>query len=198
MRLAMRPNRRTIDSSAPAFHLIACLALLLAAAPLPAAQEGEAPAESPPAESDAPQPLLALDAVTVRGPVEGEAPGPDTLVRLSVGITNRGEEIASAFAFTVEVAGRELPVYEKQVFLKPVPAGETVELALYNFWTSETGRPAPADGKLEVEVTLREARWMKRSVEKEGESEVEVWTPLGPVEGLPVTASTTVTLKKGA
>jgi hypothetical protein len=161
--------------------------LLLAAAPAWAQD---------PAPEPTPKPLLALDAVTVRGPVEGEAPGADTLARLSVTIANRGDRIASALAFTVEVAGQELPVYVKQVFLKPVPPGEHVELALYNFWTSETGRPAPADGKLKVEVTLREAQWMKRSVEKDGEGDVEVWTPLGPVEGLPVSASTVVTLKK--
>jgi hypothetical protein len=72
-----------------------------------------------------------------------------------------------------------------------------VELALYNFWTGETGRPAPADGKLSVEVSLREAKWMERSVEQaEGEPPVDVWTPTGMVEGLPVTASTVVTLAK--
>lgn len=177
----MRPNPLV-----PA--LAACLFLLLAAAP------GRAQEAPPGPEVEAPEPLLTLESVSVRGPVEGESPGVDSLARLSVRIANRGEEIASAFAFTVEVAGHELPVYEKQVFLKPVPPGETVELALYNFWTSETGRPAPAGGKLTVEVTLREARWMRRTVKEE----VEVWTPLGAVEGLPVTASTVVSLTAGS
>lgn len=188
----MRTVRRT---SSPFVHLLFALILVGFAAAPGHAQEPEA-AEGQAAEP-APKALLALEEVIVRGPVEGEAPGADTLVRLSVRIANRGEAIASALAFTVEVAEQELPVYVNQVFLKPIPPGETVELALYNFWTSETGRDAPADGKLSVEVALREAKWMERTVEEaEGEPPVEVWTPTGAVEGLPVTASTVVTLKK--
>lgn len=191
---AMRPA-----TERPPSALAACLCLLLAAAAVPplAAQE-EPPGETARngAEEPAERPLLALEEVIVRGPAEGKAPGAGALARLSVRIANRGERIASALAFTVEVEEQELPVYANQVFLKPIPAGETVEVALYNFWTGETGRPAPADGKLDVEVTLREARWMNRTVEKEGEAEVEVWSPIGPVEALPVTASTTITLSK--
>lgn len=203
----MRPIRPTTPTLRPLSFSV--LALALAFGPVPGqAQEPEAAepapeaADAPPAnegsEDRAEEALLALEEVIVRGPVEGKAPGADTLVRLSVRIANRGEQIASALAFTVEVAEQELPVYTNQVFLKPIPPGETVELALYNFWTGETGRPAPADGKLAVEVALREAKWMNRSVEEgaEGEPPVEVWTPTGTVENLPVTASTVVTLKK--
>jgi hypothetical protein len=184
-------------SPSPLVHLLLALCLVAFTAPglaqeAPAGQSAEGEA----AET-APKALLALEEVIVRGPVEGEAPGADTLARLSVRIANRGEAIASSLAFTVEVAEQELPVYVNQVFLKPIPPGVTVELALYNFWTGETGRPAPADGKLSVEVSLREAKWMERTVEQvEGEPPVEVWTPTGAVEGLPVTASTVVTLKK--
>ena len=166
---------------------LAVLLIVLASA-LPAQDE----APPPEAAAEAPEPLLALEAVKVEGPPTGEAPGPETLVRLTVSIANRGEEIASALVFQVTVAGQELPVYRDQVFLKAIPPGETTELRLYNFWTGETGRPAPADGKLPVEVTLTEARWTE-VVDEEG---VEVWKPLGPVEGLPVSASTVVTLKK--
>ena len=189
---------RPATERAPA-AIATSLCLLLAAAPvLPLAAQEEPPAETTRngAEEPAERPLLALEEVIVRGPVEGKAPGADALARLSVRIVNRGERIASALVFTVEVEEQDLPVYRNQVFLKPIPAGETVEVALYNFWTGETGRPAPADGKLDVAVTLREARWMNRTVEKEGEAEVEVWSPVGPVEGLPVTASTTITLSK--
>ncbi|HEX6200722.1 MAG TPA: hypothetical protein VF150_10690 [Thermoanaerobaculia bacterium] len=168
------------------FALLA-LAVLSIHAPVAAAQE-----EAPP-EAEAPAPLLTLAGVKVEGPTPGEAPGPESLVRLTVEIANRGEEIASALVFTVTVAGQPLPVYEKQVFLKAIPPGGTTELRLYNFWTGETGRPAPADGKLPVEVTLTEARWMDVSTDDEG---VEVWKPLGEVEGLPASASTVVTLKK--
>lgn len=169
------------------FALLA-LAVLLTLAPGLVAQE-----EVPPAEAKAPEPLVTLAGLKVEGPTPGEAPGPESLVRLTVEIANRGEAIASALAFTVTVAGQALPVYEKQVFLKAVPPGGTTELRLYNFWTGETGRPAPADGKLPVEVTLTEARWMEVSEDEEG---VEVWKPLGEVEGLPVSVSTVVALKR--
>jgi len=173
---------------------VPALALLLAllVAPAQSAQEGAQEPEAEPPEPSAP--LLALESATVETPVAGQAPGPESLVRLKVAIANRGEEIASSLVFTVTVAGHELPVYRNQVFLKAVPPGATTELQLYNFWTGETGRPAPADGKLSVEVTLREARWMSVT-DEEG---VEVWKPLGEVEGLPVSASTVVALKTGS
>ena len=86
-------------------------------------------------------------------------------------------------------------MYEKQLFLQVIDAGESEEVALFNFWTSETGRPAPADGKLDVLGRLREARWVEVSeVEEDGEM-VEVWTPLGDVPGLPQTVSMTLNLK---
>lgn len=162
------------------------LAVLLTFAPALAAQE-----EAPP-EAEAPKPLLTLEGVRVEGPPTGEVPGPETLVRLTVEIANRSEDIASALVFTVTVAGQDLPVYENQVFLKAIPPRGSTALPLYNFWTGETGRPAPADGQLPVEVTLTEARWMEVSEDEEG---VEVWKPLGYVEGLPVSASTVVELK---
>jgi hypothetical protein len=149
-----------MNRTAPA--LVAILALTaLPALARPAGAQSE---KSPPAAEKAPEtaakPLLALEGLIV----EPSNPGTETLCRLRVKIANHGEKIASAFAFKVEVAGHELPVYRNEVFMKPVPAGKTVELALYNFWTSETGRPAPTDGKLPVQVTLREARPVVTSV----------------------------------
>lgn len=169
-------------------YAVPALAVLLTLL-LPAALAAQ---EEAPPEAEAPKPLVTLEGVRVEGPPTGEVPGPETLVRLTVEIANRGEEIASALVFTVTVAGQELPVYENQVFLKAIPPGGTTALPLYNFWTGETGRPAPADGKLPVEVTLTEARWMEVSEDEEG---VEVWKPLGDVESLPVSASTVVQLK---
>ncbi len=169
----------------------AALATILALAALPAFAL-PAGAQDKPATEKAPEPAakspLALEGLSV----EPSKPGTETLCHLTVKIANHGEKIATAFAFTVAVAGHELPVYRNQVFVKPVPAGQTVELALYNFWTSETGRPAPTDGKLPVKVTLREARWTEKSEEKG----VEVWKLQEPVPGLPVEASVTVPLAK--
>ena len=129
---------------------------------------------------------LVLEGLTV----EPESPAADTLCRLRVTIRNEGSEVASQLGFTVRVNDTELPVYRNQLFMYPIGPGETVEVPLYNFWSTETSRPAPSDGKLRIEVTLDEAQWM----EIEMEEEVEVWTPLGAVGGLPVETSRTLTM----
>lgn len=177
----------------PAHVLALLLALGLLPAPPAATAQDAPPPASEEAPAEAPKPLLTLESVEVRAP-EGSKLGPESLARLTVKLANSGEKIASSLVFEVTVAGHELPVYRNQVFLKAVPAGETVELPLYNFWTSETGRPAPTGGKLEVEVTLREARWTELS-EEDG---VDVWTPVGEVEGLPSSASVVVALTSGS
>ncbi len=74
----------------------------------------------------------------------------------------------------------------------PVPAGESAEIKLYNFWSTETSRPMPSNGKLEVEVTLAAAQWTKVSME----DEVEVWEPLGEIAGLPQAKSITLEMKR--
>ena len=123
------------------------------------------------------------------------SPGAETLCKLIATIENSGDRAVYGFGFDVELNGRSLPVYEKQLFLQVIEAGESEDVALFNFWTSETGRPAPADGKLDVLVRLREARWVEVSeVEEDGET-VEVWTPLGDVPGLPQAVSLTLELK---
>ncbi len=139
--------------------------------------------------ADEPEIVLAGFEVT---PAE---PGTETLCRLVATIDNRGSRAVYSFGFDVELNGRALPVYEQQLFLQVIEAGASAEVALYNFWTSEQGRPAPADGKLEVVVRLREARWVEvTEVEEDGET-VEVWTPVGDVAGLPQAASRTLELK---
>ena len=162
---------------------IACLAaavLLLAAAA--AAQE------------ESPAPPLAIERITV----EPESPAADTLCRLRVKIANAGERTASRFAFAVSLNGQDLGVYGNQVFMFPVGPGSSEEINLYNFWTTETSRSMPADGKLRVEVQLREAVWTQVTTETDEEGEIEVWTPIGPVEGLPVKAEITLQMKTGA
>jgi hypothetical protein len=158
------------------------LLLLLPAVLLTAAAKFSDPEPSAPA--------LALEAVKV----DPASPGPDTLCRLSVTLRNSGAKTASALAFRVEVDGRELPVYKNELFFRPVAAGATAEVKLHNFWSSETGRPFPTNGRMTVEVTLAEARWM----DVKTENGAEVWTAAGPVEGLPVSKSVTLTLAKTA
>ena len=177
---------RTLDR----IQLVALLTLLALLPAAAAHAQEDAEAQEPPeareeAKAEAP---VALQSVEVLP----EKPGAETLCRLSVEIVNRADRPVTAFGFDVTVAGHGLPVYENQLFLKVVPAGETVEHALYNFWTSETGRPAPADGKMPVEITLREARWVKVG-EEDG---TEVWELQDDVPGLPVSTRTVVELKK--
>lgn len=133
--------------------------------------------------------------------VQPANPGPDTLCRLKVTVRNTGEQKASQLGFSVKLNGQDLSVYGNQLFMYPVPAGGELEIPLYNFWTTETSRPQmPTNGKYGVEVSLLEAQWMDISMEKEMvdragqqvEEEVEVWTPLGAVSGLPVSASVTL------
>ncbi len=161
--------------------LVALLASGIAALPL--ALSADDPAE------EASSPQLIIESITVTP----EQPGPDTLCQLRVQLRNRGPEIASQLDFSIKINGQELAVYTNQLFMFPVPAGATEEIQLYNFWTTETSRPMPKDGKLTVEVVLKDARWMEIKEDEEG---VEVWTPLGEVDGLPVSKSVTLTMSR--
>jgi hypothetical protein len=170
------PNRRVSQPRSdrgarrPA-AILAALSLLLGTAAGAGAQGA--------AEAPAPASQLTLEALEV----EPAQPGPDTLCRLRVRVRNAGERDASALGFDVRIDGVDLPVYRNQLFMQQIPAGATETVALYNFWTTESSRPTlPADGKLRVEVALREAQWFSIA-DEEG---VEVWRPLEPVAGLPV------------
>lgn len=134
------------------------------------------------------KPALTLESVKV----DPAAPGPDTLCHLSVTLRNAGSRRASALEFTVKVNGQELPAYKDRTYLQPVEPGATREIRLFNFWSTEPSRPAPANGKLQVEVTLARASWM----DKETKDGAEVWTLAGPAEGLPVAKNLTVPMKK--
>ena len=162
--------------SKPLFAAAAVTALLLAPASI-LAQEGEAPA-----------PQVTVKAITI----EPSAPGADTLCKLQVTLENDGTEIASQLDFKVKINGKDLPVYRNQLFMYPVEAGMTAEIDLYNFWSTETSRPMPGDGKLNLEVTLAGAQWTKITME----DEVEVWQPLGEVAGLPVSQQLTLNMQR--
>jgi len=153
------PHRRRLGA------LLSAAAILLAAGapPLRAAEDKKPP--------------LTVEAIAVTPP----SPGADTLCKLRVVIKNHGAQPASAFGFQVKINGQSLPVYEKQRYLDPIEPGESKELALFNFWSSETDRPFPKDGSVSVEVALTEARW----VAKRMEGEVPVWTMKELIPGLP-------------
>jgi len=136
----------------------------------------------------------AAPALTVESiQVEPAAPGPDTLCHLTVTVKNQGDRPASALEFTVKVGGVTLPAYRDRLFLEAVEPGASRQVKLFNFWSTETGRPTPADRKLVVEVTLTAASWMK----KETKNGATVWTPVGAVAGLPSAKSLAVAMAKG-
>jgi hypothetical protein len=159
------------------------LLALLAACALAAA--GAADDEPPAARATLP---LSLEELTI----EPAAPGPATLCKLRVKVRNGGTQVASRLGFAIKINGQALPVYANQLYFQNLPPGEVSEVRLYNFWTTETTRPLPKDGKLTVEVALQEASWVENTTEQG----VEVSRPLGPVPGLPVAKSLTVVLKK--
>jgi hypothetical protein len=138
--------------------------------------------------AEAPRPPLTVEGVKV----EPASPRPDTLCHLTVTLKNAGPQAASSLEFVVKVNGRELPAYKRRLYLTPVAPGATRELRLFNFWSTETGRPAPADRRLKVEVTLARASWARKAV-RDG---AEVWTPTGEIPGLPLTRSVTLTMGK--
>ena len=158
--------------------LLLALALIVLAL-LPLALAGE---DKPAA------PSLSLESIHV----EPASPGPDTLCHLTVTVKNQGDRPASALEFTVKVGGAALPAYRDRLFLEAVEPGASRQVRLFNFWSTETGRPAPANGKLAVEVTLAAASWMKREM-KNGAT---VWTPAGAVEGLPSSRSIVLGMAK--
>ncbi len=170
------PRRGGSGRRAPAWLAMAALATVLGATPPPAAPEATPAAKAATA-------TLELAAVSV----SPAAPGADTLCQLRVEVVDHGDRIASQLAFIVKVNGQELPVYRNQLFMQRLDPGKSATVRLYNFWTTETGRAAPADGKYRIEVTLAAARWYQIA----NENGTEVWTPLGTVDGLPVTATTT-------
>lgn len=133
-----------------------------------------------------PTPQLSIEEIVI----EPAKPAADTLCQLRVRVGNKGTETASQLAFKVTLNGQDLGVYGNQLFMFPVEPNAENEIRLYNFWTTETSRPTmPANGKMTVEVALTEARWMKIEDDDEG---VEVWTPIGDVENLPVSKSVTL------
>lgn len=133
-------------------------------------------------------PLLTVEKISV----EPASPGPDTLCKLRVTLRNAGKEIASQLDVRVSINGQELPVYRNQLFMFPIEPNQTAEIKLYNFWSTETSRSMPKDGKLNIEVSLVGAQWMKI----ETEEEVEIWKPLGPVDHLPVVGNLTLEMAK--
>jgi len=139
-------------------------------------------------EDSAASPQITIEAITI----EPSSPAADTLCKLQVTLKNHGSKIASQLDFKVKINDQMLPVYRNQLFMFPLEAGKSSDVKLYNFWSTETSRAMPKDGKLTVEVSLEAAQWTEVSME----DDVEVWQPLGEVEGLPHSKRVTLAMKR--
>jgi hypothetical protein len=112
-------------------------------------------------------------APSLPGQEEGQATPLLTVEKIAVEPANPGPDTLCKLQVTLRNAGKEIA-------------------KLYNFWSTETSRTMPKDGKLNIEVSLVGAQWMKI----ETEEEVEVWKPLGPVDHLPVAGNLTLEMAK--
>lgn len=175
---------RPTPSRFPLWSLALAAALCLAL-PVPG------PAQEPPAES-AEEVDVEVESHLVFAGLRMSAAETDLpkLVSLSVEIANESERPITALGFEVVVEGVSLPVYDNQLFMQRLAPGETSTVELYNFWSGETGRPNPEDGRLDVTIRLREARWL--TVTKEGTT--DVWEVGDAVPGLPLEAKATLAL----
>jgi len=146
-------------------------------------------------KNEKPEPSITIEEVIIMvsqgKPIGAEGVSPGTLCNLKVKLRNRGTQKASTFGFAVKINAQEMMVYDKALYMRLVDPGTTSEIVLHNFYSTEPGASPPKDGKLTVEVTLKQAQW----VEIKKESNVEVSTPVGEVQGLPVSGSVSKPLK---
>jgi hypothetical protein len=158
----------------PSFGRFASVALFIVACPTIQADQRDA--DRPPPFSD--KSLLKIVAVDVQPPT----PEPDVLCRLRVRLHNSAKQPASDLNFRVTINGQRLASYVNHVFRTTLEPDKDTDLPLYNFWSSEAGRPYPADGRLVLEVRVIEARWLDQQTKN----------PAGPVEPLPPPFSITL------
>lgn len=127
---------------------------------------------------------VSIEAVTV----EPQSPAAGGLCRLSVRLKNSGTQTATYLRFQVKVDGREEALYEVESYAVNVDPGVTAIIGLHGFWS-----PSAPKTSFPVEVTLTEAQWAQ--VKREGQTVTT--TPLGLVEGLPVSSTLTVSAAPG-
>ena len=101
-------------------------------------------------------------------------------------LRNSGTQSASELSFQVTVNGKRLGNFINHTFRSTLDSGRDTDVPLFNFWSSEYGRPYPPDARLVIEVRLIGARWIDK-----GSKNAE--TLAGHVEPLPAPFSLTLT-----
>jgi hypothetical protein len=134
--------------------------------------------------------LLAPQAGAASSPVSIEAvsvmpqnPGPGVLCSLSVRLKNAGTHTATDFRFRVKIDGQDVATYNGESWAQNVAPGASDAVALHNFWTATAAKAG-----FTVEVTVLEGRW----ADVKQEANTSTTTPIGPIEGLPVSATQSV------
>jgi len=139
-------------------------------------------------------PLVRVEEVVVtptgKGDTQPTGLAPGTLCSLRVKLRNAGTQKASSFGFIVRINGKQESTYDKILYVQAIDPGTTGKVTLNNFYSPE---PQVKDGKVAVEVTLREARWME--IKKEGEA--QTWVPTGDVKDLPSSKSISIPFTAG-
>ncbi len=130
--------------------------------------------------------LVVLEALEIDPP----KPARETLCKPRIRVRNNGDKAVTSFLFGVRLDGQELSIYKNHVFFYTIAGGEVSDVDLYNFWTTEAGRPTPRNGQLRMEVTLKEARWVE--IKRDGDR--TEYKLLGSVEGLPTSISRVIPL----
>ena len=130
-------------------------------------------------QARAASPLVSIEAVSVAP----QRPGAGVLCTLGVRLKNTGTHTATDFRFKVEIDGQDVATYNNESFAVNVGPGGSDTIALHSFWS-----PATAKADFTVEVTVLEGRWA--DVKREGNTSTT--TPIGPIEGLPVSATQSV------
>lgn len=124
-------------------------------------------------------PPVSIEAVSVTP----KAPGPGVLCTLEVRLKNAGTHTATDFRFKVKVDRQDVAIYSIESYAVNVGPGASDSIALHNFWSPASAKPGFA-----VEVTLLEGRWA--DVKREGDTSTT--TPVGQIEGLPVSLTQSV------
>lgn len=168
-----------ISNAGPWLRLIFAALILAAttfAAAFPLRAASTASAE-PAADAAVAAPPLAVVGLHLQ-PVSADG----ALYRLHARIRNDGARPASALRFQVSVAGRMLPVYERQDFMLPLTPQEVSTVPLFNFRAPESSSAAEP---VTVEVSLVAARWLEIEEDEGG----EIHRLAEVVPGLPVRGS---------
>jgi hypothetical protein len=132
----------------------------------------------------APSARAASTAVSIEAMSVGpQSPGPGVLCTLGVRLKNTGTHTATDFRFKVRIDDQDVASYGIQTFAVNVAPGTSDTIALYNFWS-----PAAPKASFPVEVTVLEGRWADVKLE----SKTSTTTPIGPIEGLPVSVTQSV------